>query len=64
MSELENSLPEQPSAKGGPEKITPPQAGTSFLEKLKSKWPVVLGILGSIAIFAALAYAGYWYGTQ
>lgn len=53
-----------PSAKGVPENITPPQTGTSFLRKLKTKRPIVLGVLGSIAIFAAVIYAAYSYSRR
>lgn len=58
MENIENSSLEQS------ENITPPQAGTSFFSKLKTKWPIVLGALGSIAIFAAIIYAAYSYGKR
>jgi len=54
----------EPSTSGGSENLTPPpagppirQAGTSFFAKLKGRWPIVLGILGSIAIFFVFIYA-------
>lgn len=58
MQNLENSLPEQS------ENIYQSEVGTSFLGKLKTKWSVVLGILGSIAIFAVLIYAAYSYSKR
>lgn len=42
------------------ENITPPaQTSTSFFAKLKTNWPIMLGALGSVAIFAAIIYAAY-----
>lgn len=58
MENLENPLTNQP------ENITPPPVGISFLAKLKTKWPIVLGALGSIAIFVAIIYAVYSYGRR
>ena len=52
MENIENSLPEN---------ITPPQADTSFFSKLKTKWPVVLSIMGSIFLLTAIIYTAYSY---
>lgn len=65
MQDFENSsLLEQSSAKGGFENIITPPVGTSFLTKLKTKWPIVLGVLGSIAVLAAIIFASYSYGRR
>lgn len=61
MSELGNSLP---SAKGGFDNPTPSQAGASFFGKLKGRWPIVLGALGSIAIFTIFLYAVLSYSRR
>lgn len=59
MPELENFSPEQ-------EKATEQQApaGSSFFEKIKTKWPIVLGVVGSFTIFTAIIYGAYSYGQR
>lgn len=54
MPEVENPFPEQLSAKGGSENITPPPVGISFLGKLKTNWPIVI-----IAVLTILV-GGVW----
>ncbi len=62
MENLENPPLEQSERQS--ENINPPQAEMSFFAKLKTKWPVVLGIVGSLTLFTAIIYAAYSYSKH
>ncbi|MBM4402459.1 MAG: hypothetical protein FJ044_04405 [Candidatus Cloacimonetes bacterium] len=46
------------------ENLASPPAGISFFTKLKTNWPIVLGILGSLAIFFVFIYAVFSYSRR